>query len=89
MKLDKALANKVVTVDSSRVVEVPAGVFSTGDTIVLFNNTDAFVCIDSQVENSYRSGTKTHRTKLEFPPKGLGNILFINEQTVVFSGEIF
>lgn len=88
MKLDKTAAGKIVKIDTSRVVEVPADVFSTGDIVVMFNNTDEFVCVDSKVPNSYVSGRIKKRTKIEFPPRALGNVLFIDEQTAVFSGDM-
>lgn len=87
MKLTKQFANKVVVIDSS-VNELPADEFAQGDVLVLFNDTDEFVCIESKVPNSYISGSTKKRTMISFSPRGLGNILFVTHDTAVFSGEL-
>lgn len=87
MKLTKQFANKVVVIDSS-VNELPADEFVQGDVLILFNDTDEFVCIESKVPNSYISGRTQKRTMISFSPRGLGNILFVTNDTAVFSGEL-
>lgn len=86
--LEKSHANKVVKIDSSRVVEIPDGVFVKGDVVVMFNNTDEFVCIETKVPKSYVSARQKARTMVEFPPRALGNVLFIEDDTAVFSGDM-
>ena len=84
MKLAKEHANKIVNIESSPVVIIPAGEFSQGDMLILFNNRDESGTIQCDVENSYRSGyTKKYRF-IEFPPRSVVNALFITEDTIVF-----
>lgn len=84
MKLAKEHANKIVNIENSPVVIIPAGEFSQGDMLILFNNRDDFGSIQCDVPNSYRSGyTKKYRF-IEFPPRSVVNALFITEDTIVF-----
>lgn len=75
-------------IDNYKVVEIPAGTFSTGDVVVLFNNSNEFMTIESKVENTYVSARTKQRTMIEFPPKALANLLMIDEQTAVLSGDV-
>lgn len=86
--LEKSHANKVVKIDGSKVVEVPNGTFAKGDVVVMFNNTDEFVCIETKVPKSYVSARQQARTMVEFPPRALGNILFVEDDIAVFSGDM-
>lgn len=87
MKLDRTVVGRVVKIDTASVVEVPQGTFRAGDVVVFFNNKDEFVCIDCKVQNSYVSAFKKPRGMIELPPKALGNLLFIEDDLVVFSGD--
>lgn len=87
MRLDRTFVGRVVKIDSASVVEIPADTFHAGDVVIFFNNRDEFVCIDCKVPNSYLSGFKQPRTMIEVPPKALGNLLFVDADTVVFSGD--
>lgn len=65
--LSKTDANKIVKVDQGGVVTLPSNVFSKGDALIIFNNTDEFISIHSLVENSYRSSRAKKRAFIEFP----------------------
>ena len=88
MRLDRSAVGRVIKIDSEKVVEVPHGIFSAGDVVIFFNNTNEFVCIDCKVPNSYLSAYRHRRAMIEVPPKALGNLLFIDADTVVFSGDV-
>jgi hypothetical protein len=49
MKLLKEHANKIVNIEHSPVVVIPAGEFSQGDALILFNNRDEFGTIQCEV----------------------------------------
>jgi hypothetical protein len=83
--LCKTDANKIVRIDQGGVVTLPGSVFSKGDAIILFNNTDEFISIHSLVENSYRSSRAKKRAFIEFPPRSLANAVFIDDNIVVIS----
>jgi len=84
MKLLKEHANKIVNIEHSPVVVIPAGEFSQGDALILFNNREEFGTIQCEVPNSYRSGCKVKSTVIEFPPRCMMNAVFIDADTVVF-----
>ena len=83
--LSKTDANKIVKVDQGGVVTLPSNVFSKGDALIIFNNTDEFISIQSLVENSYRSSRAKKRAFIEFPPRSLANAIFIDDDIVVIS----
>ena len=83
--LSKTDANKIVKVDQGGVVTLPSNVFSKGDALIIFNNTDEFISIHSLVENSYRSSRAKKRAFIEFPPRSLANAIFIDDDIVVIS----
>lgn len=88
MKLDKSHVGKVVRIENTVVVEVPDGVFAPGDIVIMFNNTDKFMTIQSRVPTTYVSARAKPRTVIEFPPKALTNMLMLDDKTAVFSGEV-
>ena len=83
--LSKTDANKIVKVDQGGVVTLPSNVFSKGDALIIFNNTDEFISIHSLVENSYRSSRAKKRAFIEFPPRALAHAIFIDDDIVVIS----
>ena len=83
--LSKTDANKIVKVDQGGVVTLPSNVFSKGDALIIFNNTDEFISIHSLVENSYRSSRAKKRAFIEFPPRALANAIFIDDDIVGIS----
>jgi hypothetical protein len=85
MILQKEHANKVVSIENSSVVTIPAEEFSQGDVLILFNNKDEAGTIQCEVPNSYRSGYPRKATMIEFPPRCMLNAVFIDSKTVVFT----
>jgi len=84
MKLLKEHANKIVNIEHSSVVVIPAEEFSQGDALIIFNNRDEFGTIQSDVPNSYRSCSPHKTSTIEFPPRCMMNAVFIDSETVVF-----
>ena len=84
MRLQKEHANRIVNIEHSSVVVIPAGEFLQGDMLIVFNNRDDFGTIQSEVPNSYRSGSPHKATMIEFPPRCIVNAVFIDAETVVF-----
>lgn len=85
MTLDKNHCNKIVSIENCSVLEIPKDTFSSGDVLMLFNNTDNFICVNSKIENSYKSGYIRKENQIEFPPRSLLNGVFIDNKTIVFS----
>ena len=88
MDLTKDNANKITCVNQSKVVTVPEGVFSQGDMLMLFNNSDDFITLESKVQKTYRSGQKTPKTMIEWPPRTLVNVVFVSADLAVVTVEL-
>lgn len=84
MKLGREHLGKIVRLDKELMLELPEGVFKEGDIIVLFNNTDQATTIQSRVKNSYHS-SRGEKTMIEFPRRSLVNVVFVSDDTVVFT----
>lgn len=83
MDLTKDNANKITCINQSSVVCIPQGVFSKGDMLMLFNNSDNFITLESRVEKTYRSGQKSPRTMIEWPPRTIVNVVFVDDNLAV------
>jgi hypothetical protein len=79
-------ANKVLKVENSAGVVIPEG-FPVGTVFIMFNNSDSFITIESKVPTTYVSARRKPRTHIEFPPRGLVNIVIVDEETAVVSGD--
>lgn len=87
-ELSKNEVGKIVRVDGGSVVAIPKGIFSLGDVIVVFNNSDQFLTLQSFVDKTYVSGKASPRTVVEFPPRAVASIMFVDDAIAVISGEV-
>jgi hypothetical protein len=87
-QLSKDNANKITTISKSQVVVLPSNVFNQGDMLMMFNNSDNFICLESKVENTYISGRKEKRTMIEWPPRSLLNVVFVESNLAVAKVEL-
>jgi ABC-type metal ion transport system substrate-binding protein len=85
ISLTKDQANKITRIDNGDVVTIPAGVFAKGDMLILFNNSDGFITLESKIEKTYQSATKWTRTMIEWPPRAIVNVIFVDDDLVVAS----
>jgi hypothetical protein len=86
--LSKNEVGKIVRIDNSSVILIPANVFSLGDVLVVFNNSDEFRTIQSLVPETYVSGKPKTRTVIEFPPRAAASIMFVDDKIAVILGEV-
>ena len=77
-------ANKVVNLKDVSVLAVPEKAPS-GTVFIVFNNSDKFASIQRKTGTTYISSSNIKKTHIEFPPRCLANVLFIDEDTVVVS----
>jgi hypothetical protein len=87
MDLTKDNANKITCVNNSRVVKVSANVFAQGDMLMLFNNSDEIITLESSVDKTFRSGSITPILKLDWPPRAIVNVVFIQDNLAVVTVE--
>ncbi|NDD55145.1 hypothetical protein EBZ39_14995 [bacterium] len=79
-------ANKVIKIENSIGVVVPEG-FPVGTVFIMFNNSDSFITIESKQMTTYVSARQKPRTHIEFPPRGMVNVIIVDEKTAVVSGD--
>lgn len=87
-QLSKEQVGKITRVDNGTVVILPKDVFASGDVLVMFNNSDKFVTIHSSVPNTYVSGRRQKRSAVEFVPRAIASIMFVDNDIAVISGEV-
>ena len=88
MDLTKNNANKITCINESKVVSIPSGEFKQGDMLMMFNNSDDFITLESQHIKTYISGRREPRTGIEWPPRTLVNVVFIKDDLVVVKVEL-
>ncbi len=80
---------KFVELGTSGTVVVPASVFSTGDAIMIFNNTSGSIsCTCSAVTTVYKGGTDADIGTFSVTTRGVANILFISATVAVITGNL-
>ena len=81
-------ANKITCINENKVVRIPKGEFNQGDMLMLFNNSDDFITLESQHIPTYLSGRKHPKTMIEWPPRTLVNVVFIKDDLAVVKVEV-
>ena len=78
-----------IELGTSGTVVVPAGVFTTGDVISIFNNTSATIsCTCSAVTTVYKAGTDADIATFSITTRGVATILFISATVAVVTGNL-
>ena len=77
-------AGKVMNLKDVAVVAVPETA-PTGTVFILFNNSDKFATIQRLGGSTYVSASNTKKTHIEFPPRCMANVVFVDEETAVIS----
>ena len=85
LTLTREHMGKIVRLDTLVVLHIPEKEFKEGDIIVLFNNTPHATTLKSDVALSYRSTYITPRQFFEVPAKGLVNLIWVANDTVVIT----
>jgi hypothetical protein len=87
MDLTKDNANKITCINNSSAVKIPANVFAQGDMLMMFNNSDEIITLESFVDKTFRSGSITPILKLDWPPRAIVNVIFIQDNLAVVTVE--
>lgn len=67
---------------------VPDATFSTGDAVVIFNNTSGAITLTLSITTAYQAGTDADKATLSLATRGICNILFISGTVCVVSGNV-
>jgi len=77
-----------VEIGTNGAVDVPNGIFSTGDVISIFNNTTGNRTISLTITTAYIGGTNTDKNSVILATRGVATILFINNSLCVVNGNV-
>ena len=77
-----------IEVGASGAIVIPNSVFSTGDAVVIFNNTSGSITITCTITTAYKAGTDADQATVTLVTRGLANILFISGTVCVISGNL-
>jgi len=77
-----------IEVGTSGAIVVPNATFSTGDAIVIFNNTSGSITITLSITTAYLAGTDADKATLSLATRGVCTVLFISGTVCVVSGNV-
>lgn len=80
-------AGKHVSITNGGVT-VPTGVFTIGDSIVVYNNSSASQVITCSAVTAYISGTNAVKTSITVAARGIATILCYQTNEIVVSGDV-
>ena len=80
--------SQVVAIGSSGQINVPDNVFSNGDAVLVFNNTNAASNMTMSIATAYIAGTDADKANIAISARGLASILFINSTACVVTGNV-
>jgi hypothetical protein len=79
---------ELIEVGSSGAITIPNSTFSTGDVILIFNNTSGDVTITCSITTSYIGGTDADDNSITLATRGICNVLFISGTVCVVTGNV-
>lgn len=77
-----------IEVGSGGSIVVPNAVFSTGDAVVIFNNTSGSITLTCSIATAYRGGTDADQATVTLATRGVCNVLFISGTVCVITGNV-
>lgn len=69
-------------------VDVPNGIFNTGNAVTIFNNTTGNRTISLTITTAYIGGTDADKNSVTLATRGLATILFISNSVCVVNGNV-
>jgi hypothetical protein len=77
-----------IEVGTSGSIVIPNGVFSTGDAVVIFNNTSGSITITCTITTAYKAGTDADQATVTLTTRGVCNVLFISGTVCAITGNL-
>jgi hypothetical protein len=77
-----------IEIGSGGAITVPNATFSTGDAVVLFNNTSGNITITLSITTAYLGGVDADKATLTLATRGVCNVLFISGTVCVVTGNV-
>ena len=69
-------------------IDVPNGIFSTGDVVSVFNNTTGNRTVSLTITTAYIAGTDADKASVTLATRGVATVLFISNSVCVVSGNV-
>jgi hypothetical protein len=69
-------------------IDVPNGIFSTGNAVSVFNNTTGNRTISLTITTAYLAGTDADKASVTLATRGVATVLFISNSVCVVSGNV-
>ena len=77
-----------IQVDTGGSITIPDAVFSTGDAVVIFNNTTGNITITCSITTAYIIGQDSDKATVTLATRGVCNVLFISGTVCVITGTV-
>lgn len=80
--------SKFIEVNSGGSITIPNSTFATGNVILLANNTTGDITITCNTTTTYLAGYDTNVSSALLATRGLANILFLDSNACIISGNV-
>jgi hypothetical protein len=77
-----------VSIGTGGGIDVPNGIFSTGNVVSIYNNTTGNRTISLTITTAYIAGTDSDKASVTLATRGVSTILFISNSVCVISGNV-
>jgi hypothetical protein len=77
-----------VTLGTGGGIDVPSGIFSSGNAVSIFNNTTGNRTISLTITTAYIAGTDSDKASVTLATRGLATILFISNSVCILTGNV-
>jgi len=79
---------ELIEVGSSGAIVIPDATFSTGDAVLLFNNTTGNITITCSITTAFIGGANVNSSTITLATRGICNVLFISGTVCVVTGNV-
>lgn len=77
-----------IELGTSGGIDVPNGIFATGNAVSVFNNTTGNTTISLTITTAYIAGTDSDKASVTLATRGIATILFISNSVCVITGNV-
>lgn len=86
--LVKADVGEFIGITTGGSITVPASTFSTGDVVMVYNNTTGAITITCSAVTTYIGGTNTTKTSVSLATRGICNVFFYSASVCIITGNV-
>lgn len=79
---------QLIEVGTGGSITIPNSTFSTGDAILVFNNTSGSITITCNTTTAYIAGTDSSKASVSLATRGVANVLFLSSTVCVITGNV-